>query len=210
MRPQKVLNHSDNRIISDRIVSLYQAHLRPIVCGRARYNVEYGSQISVSVTGVGFILLNRLDFSLYNEGEDPMAQARGYRRRYGLCPDLICADRIYRTKASCAFCQRHGTRLSGIRLGLTSATEMAAESTRQSADDQRQRNAAKGKIRQRKRRSGFGLTCEKLAIIQGSSIVLTALVMSLEKLLELPVVLSPFVYSSSALMRGVKEPISSA
>ena len=40
LRQQKILYHSDSRSIPDRIVSLYQAHIRPIVRGKARSNVE--------------------------------------------------------------------------------------------------------------------------------------------------------------------------
>jgi IS5 family transposase len=34
---------SESRSIPDRIVSLYQAHIRPIVRGKARSNVEFGA-----------------------------------------------------------------------------------------------------------------------------------------------------------------------
>jgi hypothetical protein len=55
VRQQKVLYHSDSRSIPDRIVSLYQSHIRPIVRGKARSNVEFGVIISISVTGDGFV-----------------------------------------------------------------------------------------------------------------------------------------------------------
>ena len=81
VRQQKILYHSDSRSIRDQIVSLCQAHIRPIVRGKAKCNVEFGSKISVSVTGDGFTFLDRLSFDPYNEGEDLKAQARAYRRR---------------------------------------------------------------------------------------------------------------------------------
>jgi hypothetical protein len=58
--------------------------------------------------------LDRLGFNPYNEGEDLKAQAKGYRRRHGHYPKVICADQIYRTRANRAFCLRHGIRLSGL------------------------------------------------------------------------------------------------
>lgn len=103
---------------------------------------------------------------------------------------MICADQIYRTRANRAFCQRHGIRLSGPRLGRPkNDPELVAAEKQQFIDDQRQRNAVEGKIGQGKRRFGLGLIREKLAITQGSMIALNVLVMNLEKLLELLFVL---------------------
>ena len=190
VRQQTILYHADSRSIPDRIVSLSQAHIRPIVRGKARCNVEFGAKISISVTGEGFTFLDRLSFDPYNEGEDLKAQARAYRRRYGHYPKVICADQIYRTRANRAFCLRHGIRLSGPRLGRPkSDPELLAEEKRQFLDDQRQRNAVEGKIGQCKRRFGLGLIREKLAVTQGATIALNVLVMNLEKLLELLFVL---------------------
>ena len=190
VRQQKILYRSDSRSIPDRIVSLYQAHIRPIVRGKARSSVEFGAKISISVTGDGFTFLDRLSFTPYNEGEDLKVQARAYRRRYGHYPKVICADQIYRTRSNRAFCQRHGIRLSGPRLGRPkNDRQLVAEEKKQFADDQRQRNAVEGKIGQGKRRFGLALIREKLSITQGSTIALNVLVMNLEKLLELLFVL---------------------
>jgi IS5 family transposase len=109
-----------------------------------------------------------------------------YRRRHGHYPAVNCADQIYRTRSNRAFCQRHGIRLSGPRLGRPKIDpEMVAAEKQQFIDDQRQRNAVEGKIGQGKRRFGLGLIREKLSTTQGSTIALNVLVMNLEKLLEL-------------------------
>jgi hypothetical protein len=190
VRQQTILYHSDSRSIPDRIVSLYQAHIRPIVRGKARCNVEFGAKISISVTGDGFTFLDRLSYDPYNEGEDLRAQAIAYRRRYGHYPEVICADQIYRTRSNRAFCQRHGIRLSGPALGRPKSNpELVAAEKQQFIDDQRQRNAVEGKIGQGKRRYGLGLIREKLAVTQGSTIAINVLVMNLQKLLELLFVL---------------------
>ena len=99
---------------------------------------------------------------------------------------MICADQIYRTRSNRAFCQRHGIRLSGPRLGRPkNDPELVATERRQFVDDQRRRNAVEGKIGQGKRRYGLGLIREKLPATQGSSIAMNVLVMNLQKLLEL-------------------------
>lgn len=89
-----------------------------------------------------------------------------------------------------AFCQRHGIRLSGPRLGRPkNDPELMATEKRQFIDDQRQRNAVEGKIGQGKRRFGLGLIREKLAATQSSTIAMNVMVMNLQKLLELLFVL---------------------
>jgi hypothetical protein len=186
VRQQTILYHTDSRSIPDRIVSLYQAHIRPIVRGKARCNVEFGAKISISVTGEGFTFLDRLSYDPYNEGEDLKAQAMAYRRRHGHYPEVICADQIYRTRSNRSFCQRHRIRLSGPPLGRPKSNpELVAAEKQQFIDDQRQRNAVEGKIGQGKRRYGLGLIREKLAVTQGSTIAINVLAMNLQKLLEL-------------------------
>jgi hypothetical protein len=190
VRQHRILYHSDSRSIPDRIVSLVQAHIRPIVRGKSRCNVEFGAKISISVTGDGFSFLDRLSFDPYNEGEDLKAQVAAYRRRHGHYPAVVCADQIYRTRSNRAFCARHKIRLSGPRLGRPkSDPDLVADEKRQFIDDQRRRNAVEGKFGQGKRRFGLGLIREKLALTQGSTIAMNILVMNIEKLLELLFVL---------------------
>ena len=93
------------------------------------------------------------------------------------------------------FCQHHGIRLSGPRLGRPKKDpEMVAAEKQQFVDDQRQRNAVEGKIGQGKRRYGLGLIREMLAATQGSSIAMNILVMNLQKLLELLFVFFVFLW----------------
>ena len=44
-------------------MSLFQSHIRPIVRGKARCNVEFGAKISLSVTGEGFTFQDRLSYA---------------------------------------------------------------------------------------------------------------------------------------------------
>jgi transposase, IS5 family len=192
---QNILYHSDTRSIPARIVSLCQAHIRPIVRGKARCNFEFGAKISISVTGDRFIFLDRLSFDPYNEGENLKAQTQAYRCRYVCYPKVICVDQIYRTRSNRAFCQHHGIRLSGPRLGRPkNDPELVAAERRQFVDDQRQRNAVEGKIGQGKCRYGLGLIREKLPATQGSSMAMNVLVMNLQKLQELLCVFFAFCW----------------
>ena len=92
VRQQTILDHSESRTSPDRFVRLRQAHVWPIVCGKACSIVEFGAKISISVTGDGVSFLDRLSFNPYNEGEDLGVQALAYRRRHGCTPEVICNE----------------------------------------------------------------------------------------------------------------------
>jgi hypothetical protein len=131
VRQQGIPYHSESRSIPDRIVSLVQAHIRPIVRGNSLCNVEFVAKISISVTGDGFIFLDRLSSDPYNEGEDLKAQLFAYRRRHGHYPAVVCADQIYRTRSNLAFCARHKIRLNAPQLGRPkSDPDLVAEEKR--------------------------------------------------------------------------------
>lgn len=173
----------------DRIVSLDQTSIRPIVRCKARCSVKLGAKFSISAAGDGFSFLDRLRFDPYNEEEDLKAQAQAYRRRHCYYPKVICADQIYGIRLNRAFCQRHGIRLNGPRLWHPkNDAEFVAAEKQQFVDDQRPRNTFEGKMRQGKRRYGLGLIRENLPATQGSSIAVNVLEMNHQQLLELPFV----------------------
>ncbi len=94
---------------------------------------------------------------------------------------MICADQIYPTRANCEFCQRHGTRLSGPRLGRSKDhPKLVAVEKQQFIDDQWRRNAVEGKTGQRKRRFRLGLIRYKLSATQSGVIAISILVMNLQ------------------------------
>lgn len=60
-----MFDNKKNRI-EDRIVSLTQPYLRPIVRGKARQNTEFGAKISASYYD-GFVFLDHLSWDNFNE-----------------------------------------------------------------------------------------------------------------------------------------------
>jgi transposase, IS5 family len=66
----------------DRIVSISQPHVRPIVRGKVSQRVEFGAKISASHVD-GFILLDRFSWDAYNETFDLEGQAEAFRQRFG-------------------------------------------------------------------------------------------------------------------------------
>ncbi len=49
------------RRCDERIVSVSQPHVRPIVRGKARKSIEFGAKISVSITADGFAFVDSSD-----------------------------------------------------------------------------------------------------------------------------------------------------
>ena len=54
---------------SNCIVSIYQPHLRPIVRGKAKAKVEFGTKIGASIVN-GYTCVDHLSWDAYNESSD--------------------------------------------------------------------------------------------------------------------------------------------
>jgi IS5 family transposase len=79
--------------IKDRIVSICQPHVRPIVRGKAKANTEFGAKVAVSMVG-GYIYVDRLSWDSFNEGNDLEQAVKNYKERYGFYPEAVLADHI--------------------------------------------------------------------------------------------------------------------
>ena len=102
--------------ITDRIVSIAQPHIRPIVRGKAKSKVEFGAKVSLSLVD-GFSFVDRIDWDNYNESGDLIGQIEKYHKRFGFYPESAHADQIYRNRENRRYCKAHGIRLSGLPLG---------------------------------------------------------------------------------------------
>lgn len=78
----------------DRIISIFQPHVRPIVRGKSKSPTEFGAKISVSVVD-GFTFIDRHSWDAYNECGDLAPQVELYKERFGYLPSRIYADKIY-------------------------------------------------------------------------------------------------------------------
>jgi hypothetical protein len=83
--------------VEDRIVSIHQPHIRPIVRGKSRSKVEFGSKIHVSVID-GISFLDELSWDAFNEGSRMERYVEMYRKRFGFYPREVLADKIYCTR----------------------------------------------------------------------------------------------------------------
>lgn len=110
--------------VEDRIVSISQPWIRPIVRGKAKAKCEFGAKLDISVSN-GFVRLEHTSFDAYNESENLKEIIERYRTREGHYPERVLADKIYRTRENLSFCKSKGIRLSGKPLGRPKADDRA-------------------------------------------------------------------------------------
>jgi len=185
-RQQLEMYKTEKKSVSDRIVSISQPHVRPIVRGKAAAKTEFGMKLSISVVD-GISLPERMSWNAYNEGCDLVRDIERYRERYGYYPESVHADKIYRTLANRMWCKERDIRLSGVPLGRPPKdVEKNRARRRQIREDEGVRNAVEGKFGQAKRRYGLGRVMARLAESSLSVVSITFLVMNLDRLLAAP------------------------
>jgi len=151
--------HKTNRI-EDRIVSLTQPHIRPIVMGKAGKATEFGAKLSASSFD-GYVFLDRISWDNFNESGDLITQVEAFKEFTGHYPESVHVDRIYRTLDNRTWCKERGIRMSGTPLGRPPA-HVRKEKKKQEAEDERVRQAIEGKFGQAKRRFNLARVMAKL------------------------------------------------
>ena len=71
--------------VANRIVSISQPHVRPIVRGKAAAPVEFGAKISVSVAA-GIAYLDHLSWEAFNESADLVVQVENSKNASAIIP----------------------------------------------------------------------------------------------------------------------------
>lgn len=187
-RQQSWMYENRSKRIPNRIVSISQPHIRPIVRAKASAPTEFGSKLSASLVN-GSVFLDRLDWEPYNESGDLIAQIESFRRRFGHYPESVHCDKIYRTRNNRNFCKKHGIRMSGPPLGrpVKETADNAAQlhkKAQQHYQDELDRIPIEGKFGQAKRRFGLARIMAKLSRTSETVIAMIFIVMNLEKWLR--------------------------
>jgi hypothetical protein len=139
---------------------------------------EYGPKISLSLVN-GYARVDHLSWDNYNEVEDLKRVVEEYRARYGFYPEAVCADKIYRSRGSHEFCNGHGIRLSGPRLGRPHVDpRKKREIERIERNDERMRIPIEGKIGEGKRCYTLDRLCTKLKDTSETAIMMSFIVMN--------------------------------
>lgn len=100
----------------NRIVSISQPHVRPIVRGKAGKKVEFGAKISVSMTD-GLAFVDHIGWDAFNESKDLKQQVEEYKLRYGYYPETVLADQLYGSRENRKYLNENGIRFGGKALG---------------------------------------------------------------------------------------------
>ena len=170
---QKQMYDTATHSIEDRIVSIHQPHVRPIVRGKSQAKVEFGAKIHVSlIDGISF--LDELSWDAFNEGSHLMTYIKQYFKRFGFYPNELLADKIYCTRENRAALKLLGIKLIAKPLGRPPAVQIHLSPG--------ERNPIEGKFGQAK--TGYGLNRIK-ARLKGTSetwIACIILVLNLVKL----------------------------
>ena len=172
----------DNKVhsVKDRIVSISQPYIRPIVRGKAKAPVEFGAKLDMSIDEKGLARLEKLSFDAYNESDVLINAVERYRVRTGRYPERVLADQIYRTRKNRAYCKKNGIRMSGSALGRP--RQMTSEEKKQSYTDNTDRIEVERGFSLAKRCYGLGLLHTKLDMTTRSSIALSIIAMNVNRL----------------------------
>ncbi len=185
-RQQEIMYRTKTHRIEGRIVSISQPHVRPIVRGKARADVEFGAKLSISLVD-GYCYANKMSWEAYNEACDLKEQIEEYRERFGYYPQSVHADKIYRTRDNITYCRDRGIRLSGPKLGRPEKYPDAATSklqAKQMRKDEIDRIPVEGKFGNAKRKGSLACIMAKLACTSEAVISIAFLVLNLDRLLR--------------------------
>lgn len=177
---QKYMYDNNVHAVSDRIVSLSQPYLRPIVRGKAKAPVEFGAKLDISVTD-GFTRLEKQSFDAYNEAVYLQEVIERYKARTGSFPQRVLADKIYRNRDNLNYCKERGIRLSGPALGRPKKD--VAIDKKQDYVDICDRVEVERKFSLAKRKCGIGLIMTKLRITTEHVVAMSILLLNLRKVL---------------------------
>jgi hypothetical protein len=182
---QKEMYENKSHSVPNRIVSLSQPHVRPIVRGKAGANVEFGAKVSISLVN-GYAFLEKISWENFNEGNILEEQVEKYKERFGYYPKAAIVDKIYRTRKNNEYCKERGIRLSGPPLGRPKLDEKERHKVKaQERRDTSVRNAVEGEFGVGKRKYGLSLLMTKLPATSESVIALNFFLLNLEKKLRL-------------------------
>jgi len=157
---QKEMYDGRTHKVEERIVSIAQPWLRPIVRGKANAAVEFGAKVATARIG-GFSFMMHMDYENFPEAQYLEKSAEEYRRIFGFYPKTIIGDRVYGNRNNREYCRTRGIRLSGPGLGRKREDAKDAEKE-QIYRDSCKRNAVEGDYGTEKRKYGMDRIKTKL------------------------------------------------
>ena len=152
---QLEMYQNNTHSIANRIVNIYQPHVRPIVRGKEKVNVEFGAKLGVGLEK-GFARINTFSWDAYNESTDLSKQLEDYKQLHGYYPEAVLADTLYGTRENRALLKSLNIRFVGKALGRPPKEQLTPYQRRKQKKERNERNHIEGKFGQGK--NGYNLS----------------------------------------------------
>ena len=176
---QKYMYDHNTHSVPDRIVSVSQPFVRPIVRGKAGRPTEFGAKLDISVVN-GWTRLETYSFNAYNESGNLQEIVERFKEREGHYPERVLADKIYRTRENLRYCKEHNIRMSGPALGRPKKT--TEYDAKQAHVDECERVEVERRFSLAKRKCGMGLVRAKLQETAAHVLAMSVLVLNLRRI----------------------------
>mgnify|MGYP002529984122 CR=1 FL=1 len=192
---QRYMFENNTHTVENRIVSISQPYIRPIVRGKAKSPVEFGAKLDLSVDETGMCRIEKLSFDAYNESTVLKTAIENYKQRTGHYPERILVDQIYRNRENISFCSSLGIRISGKKLGRPKKDADTKAEKKTAYQDNTDRIEVERKFSLAKRRFGLGLLLTKREDTTKASIVLSIIAMNIDRLAAMLLRFFKFVFN---------------
>ena len=179
-KQQQTMYQEKSTRIDDRIVSLSQPHIRPIVRGKAGTPVEFGAKVNMSVVK-GFVFVDEISYDAFYEGDLLENSIIDYYVRFGVLPSKILADNAYTSRDNRALCNSLGIKLMAKPLGRPPKGTVSEVDK----GDVASRNEIEGKFGTLKTRYGWNRIMARLPETSITAIKVAAFAFNLDKLARL-------------------------
>jgi IS5 family transposase len=191
---QEEMHRTKTKRCDNRIVSIHQPHVRPIVRGKVNKPVEFGAKLNVSLSGNGLASIDHIGWDAYHEGTDLKSQVENYKTTHGHYPEVVLADPIYGTRANRKYLKSQNIRYAGKPLGrpkkqTVENKEQLRNEKRRRREEYRQRIPIEGKFGQGK--NGYRLNYIRAKTAKTSE----AWIRSIFLVMNLLVLVKTFIFS---------------
>lgn len=180
-RQQAEMIKDKKHSIANRIVSIHQPHIRPMVRGKQGKNVEFGAKINVSLQQ-GYARIDQFDFEAFNEGTRLIEQIKNYKKLNGYYPELVQTDEIYMNRENRKFLKENNIRHTGKPLGRKPKEHLNRYQKAKLKRERGERNHIEGKFGQGKSKYNLNKIAARLSQTSESWIAAIFFVMNILKL----------------------------
>jgi len=182
---QKFMYDNKTHKCQQRIVNLYQPHVRPIVRGKDKAKTEFGSKINISEVD-GFCRIDHFSWEAFNESTDVKLQVENFRSLYGRYPLYFLGDGIYLTRENRQYLKEKQIKIVGKPLGRPPKQKpLTASQKRYKRKKGAERNHVEAKFGQAKRGYGMNNIKARLEATSESWVNAIFFVINLTRLIKL-------------------------